>query len=68
MLSLQGCRERGKAPALKMLEDVGYFCVDNLPVSLVPKLAELLSMPNSSIDKVALGMDIRSRYGAGDAG
>ena len=37
-------------------------------MSLVPKLTELLSMPNSSVDKVALGMDIRSRYGAGDLG
>ena len=63
-----GMSGAGKSSVLKMLEDVGYFCMDNLPVSLVPKLTELLSMPNSSIDKVALGMDIRSRYGAGDLG
>ena len=54
-----GMSGAGKSSVLKMLEDVGYFCMDNLPVSLVPKLTELLSMPNSSIDKVALGMDIR---------
>ena len=63
-----GMSGAGKSSVLKMLEDVGYFCMDNLPVSLVPKLTELLSMPNSSIDKVALGMDIRSRYGVGDLG
>ena len=63
-----GMSGAGKSSVLKMLEDVGYFCMDNLPVSLVPKLTELLSMPNSSVDKVALGMDIRSRYGAGDLG
>ena len=50
----------GKSTALKMLEDVGYFCVDNLPVPLVPKLAELLRVPNSEINKIALGIDIRS--------
>lgn len=50
----------GKSTALKMLEDVGYFCVDNLPVPLVPKLAELLLVPNAEINKIALGMDIRS--------
>ena len=52
----------GKSTALKMLEDVGYFCVDNLPVPLVPKLAELLRVPNSEINKIALGIDIRSGY------
>lgn len=61
-----GMSGAGKSSVLKMLEDVGYFCMDNLPVSLVPKLAELLAMPNSEVEKAALGMDIRSRYGAGN--
>ena len=55
-----GMSGAGKSTALKMLEDVGYFCVDNLPVPLVPKLAELLRVPNSAINKIALGIDIRS--------
>ena len=55
-----GMSGAGKSTALKMLEDVGYFCVDNLPVPLVPKLAELLRVPNSEINKIALGIDIRS--------
>ena len=55
-----GMSGAGKSTALKMLEDMGYFCVDNLPVPLVPKLAELLRVPNSEINKIALGIDIRS--------
>lgn len=50
----------GKSTALKMLEDAGYYCVDNLPISLVEKFVELISMPNSEISKVALGLDVRS--------
>lgn len=55
-----GMSGAGKSTALKMLEDVGYFCVDNLPVPLVPKLVELLRVPHAEINKIALGMDIRS--------
>jgi Predicted P-loop-containing kinase len=50
----------GKSTALKMLEDVGYFCVDNLPVPLIPKMADLLRVPGSELNKAALGVDIRS--------
>lgn len=50
----------GKRTALKMLEDAGFYCVDNLPVSLIEKFVELIAMPNSEINKVALGLDVRS--------
>ena len=50
----------GKSTALKMLEDIGYFCVDNLPVPLIPKFAELLAVPGTEMNKAALGVDIRS--------
>ncbi|MBQ4537779.1 MAG: RNase adapter RapZ [Lachnospiraceae bacterium] len=50
----------GKRTALKMLEDTGFYCVDNLPVSLIEKFAELITMPGSEITKVALGLDVRS--------
>lgn len=43
-----------------MLEDMGYFCVDNLPVPLIPKFAELLAVPGTEMNKAALGVDIRS--------
>lgn len=50
----------GKTSALKMLEDSGYYCIDNLPITLMPKLIEVLKEPQSEIDKIALGLDIRS--------
>lgn len=50
----------GKSTALKMLEDVGFYCVDNLPASLIEKFVELISMPNGEITKVALGLDVRA--------
>ena len=57
----------GKRTALKMLEDAGYYCVDNLPVSLVERFMELISMPDSEINKVALGMDVRTDQSFQDA-
>lgn len=54
-----GMSGAGKSTALKMLEDMGYFCVDNLPIPLIPKFAEMLVLPDAEINKVALGLDIR---------
>ena len=50
----------GKRSALKMLEDAGFYCVDNLPVPLIEKFEELVATPNSEINKVALGLDVRA--------
>jgi len=50
----------GKRTALKMLEDMGFFCVDNLPIPLLGKFVELIAMPNREISKVALGLDVRT--------
>lgn len=50
----------GKRTALKMLEDAGFYCVDNLPVPLIEKFVELIATPNSEISKVALGLDVRA--------
>ena len=50
----------GKSTALRMLEDVGFYCVDNLPVPLIEKFVELIAMPNSEVGKVALGLDVRA--------
>lgn len=55
-----GMSGAGKSTALKMLEDMGYFCVDNMPIPLMSKLTELLLVPNEEITKLALGLDIRS--------
>ena len=50
----------GKSTAMRLLEDMGFYCVDNLPVLLIDKFIELLSMPNSEISRVALGLDVRT--------
>lgn len=50
----------GKTTAFKMLEDAGFYCVDNIPVSLIEKFVELIATPNSEITKVALGLDVRA--------
>lgn len=61
-----GMSGAGKTTALKMLEDMGYFCVDNLPVPLIPKLAELLTVNGAEMSKAALGVDIRSGQSFGE--
>lgn len=60
LVIVTGMSGAGKATALKILEDAGYFCVDNLPVPFVDKFAELTASGNSEITKVAIGLDIRS--------
>lgn len=50
----------GKSITLKMLEDLGFYCVDNLPVPLIEKFLELIVTPGSEITKVALGLDVRA--------
>ncbi len=61
-----GMSGAGKSSALKMLEDFGYFCVDNLPIPLLNKFAELAWSQQSEISKVALGVDIRSGQSFGE--
>ena len=55
-----GMSGAGKSTALRFLEDSGYYCADNLPVPLMGKFVELLSMPDNEIEKVALGIDVRN--------
>ena len=50
----------GKSTVLKMLEDLGFYCVDNLPLLLIEKFVELIITPGSEITKVALGLDVRA--------
>lgn len=62
-----GMSGSGKRTAMKMLEDVGFYCVDNLPVPLIEKFVELIAMPSSETTKVALGLDVRADQPFGDA-
>ncbi|MBD5551189.1 MAG: RNase adapter RapZ [Lachnospiraceae bacterium] len=50
----------GKSTARRMLEDAGFYCVDNLPVSLVEMFVDMVSLPGTEASKVALGLDVRS--------
>lgn len=54
-----GLSGAGKSEATNALEDMGYFCVDNLPPKLIKKFAEVCKQSQGSIDKVALVIDIR---------
>ena len=57
---ITGMSGGGKRTALKMLEDEGFYCVDNLPVDLLDKFVEIISSPGSEHEHVALGLDVRS--------
>jgi len=60
-IMVTGTSGSGKTQALKCLEDLGFFCVDNLPPALFQKFTELCAQPGKDVKKVALGIDIRER-------
>lgn len=59
-----GMSGAGKSTALNVLEDEGYYCVDNMPITLIPKFAELADCQeqNNGYNNIALGVDIRSGH------
>jgi len=56
---ITGLSGAGKSQSIKIFEDMGFFCVDNLPPALLPKFAELCSLSGEEMSKVALVIDIR---------
>ena len=56
---LTGLSGAGKSQAIRALEDLGYFCVDNLPITLIPTLADLTLRAGSDIAKAAVVVDVR---------
>lgn len=60
LVIITGMSGAGKTVAMQSLEDLGYFCVDNLPPSLLPKFWELMK-ESDKMDKIALVMDLRGR-------
>ena len=58
-----GMSGAGKTTALKMLEDMGYFCVDNLPIAMFPGFVQMIENSETPMKKVALGVDVRSGLG-----
>ncbi|WP_047154358.1 RNase adapter RapZ [Aneurinibacillus tyrosinisolvens] len=61
LLIITGMSGAGKTVAIQKLEDLGFFCVDNLPPVLIPKFAELINQSGGRIEKVALVIDLRGR-------
>src|SRR5438093_8368865 len=59
ILIITGLSGSGKSLAAKVFEDLGYFCVDNLPVTLIPVFADLVARSQDSLREVALVIDIR---------
>jgi RNase adapter protein RapZ len=58
---ISGLSGSGKSTALRALEDIGFFCVDNLPVILLPKFLSITAVSSPKIKQVALVMDLRER-------
>lgn len=58
---ITGLSGSGKSTALRALEDIGFFCVDNLPVILLPKFLSITAVSSPEIKRVALVMDLRER-------
>ncbi len=58
---ITGLSGAGKSEAIKCFEDMGFFCIDNLPPSLIPKMAELCTLPGSKVRQVAMVCDVRGR-------
>jgi len=56
---LSGLSGSGKTHAVRALEDLGYFCIDNLPTLLLPTVAELSMRQDAGLDKVAIVVDVR---------
>ncbi|PYM61260.1 MAG: RNase adapter RapZ [Candidatus Rokuibacteriota bacterium] len=61
LLIITGLSGAGKSYAIKCFEDLGYYCVDNLPTTLIPTFAELAAHSTRRLDRIALGVDIRER-------
>jgi len=63
---LTGLSGAGKTEAIRCLEDIGYFCIDNMPPTLIPKFAEACFKTDGKIDRIALVIDIRGGEFFGD--
>lgn len=63
---ITGLSGAGRTTAAKVLEDIGYFVIDNLPPSLIGRVVDLATAPGSSVDQVALVVDVRGRQFFGD--
>lgn len=68
LVIVTGMSGAGKATALKVLEDLGFYCVDNLPIPLLLRFVELVNTEGNDITKAAIGIDIRNGNGLQEIG
>src|SRR5690625_2257228 len=61
LIIITGMSGAGKTVVVQSFEDLGYYCVDNMPPTLIPKFLELMKDSTNTIKKVALVIDLRSR-------
>ena len=59
LVIITGISGSGKSEAMNVMEDLGYYCVDNLPPEIIPKIVLLGNDSMGQLDKIALGVDIR---------
>jgi len=62
LVVVTGLSGSGKSTAIKVLEDLGFYCIDNLPVALIPRFVELWESSREEVRRVALGLDVRERH------
>ena len=61
LVVLSGLSGAGKTQAIHALEDMGFYCVDNMPPSLIPKFAEVCVQSQGKLDRVAIVADVRAK-------
>ena len=62
LVVVTGLSGSGKSTAIHVLEDLGFYCIDNLPVALIPRFVELWESSQEEVRRVALGIDLRERH------
>jgi UPF0042 nucleotide-binding protein len=59
LLIVSGLSGAGKSVAMNALEDIGYFCMDNIPAALLPRIVDFVTVSESQLEKIAISMDVR---------
>jgi UPF0042 nucleotide-binding protein len=62
LVIVTGLSGSGKSTAIHVLEDLGFYCIDNLPVALIPRFVDLWESSREEVRRVALGIDVRERH------
>ena len=61
LLIVTGLSGAGKSLAMNVLEDIGYFCIDNIPAGLMPRLVDFAQQGENLLEKVAVVLDVRGQ-------